>query len=138
MLLVSTYVAPSGIHGLGVFAGRRIRAGERVWTFDPLWDHFIPDADFERMPSSARRFLKTYAYHNSAHGMGYILEADNGRFMNHSEAPNLDFADLDGFALRTIEKGEEMTCDYRQCCEEHMNHRPFARAAKREPILVAG
>lgn len=128
MLTVPTYVAASGIHGLGVFAGRKIKKGERVWTFDPLWDHEIPDSVFDALPPISQKFLKIYAYHNSLHAGGYIVESDNGRFMNHSDAPNLDFAKGDGFALRDIEKGEEMTCSYKQCCEEYMGRLPFRRA----------
>lgn len=127
MLLVPTYVSQSGIHGLGVFAARRIRMGERVWTFDPYWDHFIPDEAFANLPAPSKRFLRIYAYHNSLHGPGYIVESDNGRFMNHADHPNLDFSGPDGFATRTIERGEEMTCDYRQCCEEHHGRQPFRR-----------
>ncbi len=119
MLLVPSYVAPSGIQGLGVFAGRKIKKGERIWTFDPRWDHFIEDSEFETLSEVQKKFLKVYAYHNHHHGPGFILESDNGRFMNHSTAPNLDFAQLDGFALRDIAKGEEMTCNYQQCCDEH-------------------
>ncbi len=119
MLLVPTYVTMSGIHGLGVFADKDIKKGERVWTFDPRWDHFIEDSEFGRLSKVQQKFLKIYAYHNHHHGTGYILESDNGRFMNHTTEPNLDFAKLDGFALRDIKKDEEMTCDYRQCCDEH-------------------
>jgi SET domain-containing protein len=43
-----------------------------------------------------------------------VLEFDNGRFMNHSDAPNTDFTDPDtGWAIRDIAAGEEITCNYR-------------------------
>lgn len=42
-----------------------------------------------------------------------VLEFDNGRFMNHSPAPNTDFRDPEtGWAVRDIAAGEEITCDY--------------------------
>lgn len=128
MLLIPTYVAMSGIHGLGVFAGRKIKKGERVWTFDQQWDHIIPDAEFDALSPVQKKFLKIYAYHNRHHGSGYILESDNGRFMNHSFEPNLDFANLDGFALCDIARDEELTCDYRQCCDEHEKRLVFRAA----------
>jgi len=42
-----------------------------------------------------------------------VVELDNGRFMNHSEAPNTRFDNPDaGFTLRAIEPGEELICNY--------------------------
>lgn len=130
MLLIPTYVAASGIHGLGVYAAKKIKKGQKVWIFDPHWDHQISDQDFDGLAQVQKKFLKIYAYHNQHHGPGFILESDNGRFMNHSEAPNLDFANLDGFALRDIEKDEELTCDYRQCCDEHKTRIAFRGVKK--------
>jgi hypothetical protein len=41
MLMVRTYLAPSAIEGLGVFAGEFIERGRLVWTLNPLFDIFI-------------------------------------------------------------------------------------------------
>ena len=42
-----------------------------------------------------------------------VLDADNGRHMNHSRQPNTDFRDATfGFAIRDIASGEEITCNY--------------------------
>jgi len=138
MLIIPTYVASSGIHGLGVFAGQKIKQGERVWTFDPLWDHIIPDEVYAALPAASQKFLKIYAYHNRLHGPGYIVESDNGRFMNHNDKPNLDFTDGDGFALTDIPRGAELTCDYKQCCEECMERLPFRKVRDAGFATTAG
>jgi hypothetical protein len=42
-----------------------------------------------------------------------IIELDNGRFMNHSTAPNTRFSDPDeGFTRVGIAAHQELTCDY--------------------------
>ena len=38
MLRVPTYLGPSSIHGIGVFAVERILAGAEVWRFSPGLD----------------------------------------------------------------------------------------------------
>lgn len=60
MLLVPTYVAPSAIQGLGVFAAEPVTEGAPIWRFEPGID------------------------------------------LTH--------------ARRAIGQGEEITCDYRECC----------------------
>ena len=42
-----------------------------------------------------------------------ILDADEARFMNHSDDPNLDFSsDVCGRAARDIAADEELTCEH--------------------------
>ena len=60
-------------------------------------------------------FIERYTYPHIRMPGVLILEADNGRFMNHSEAPNTDFSGFDhGFAIRDIAQGEEITCNYHE------------------------
>ncbi|MGO9171780.1 MAG: hypothetical protein ACLP7P_07420 [Rhodomicrobium sp.] len=45
----------------------------------------------------------------------WVLEADNGRFTNRSEAPNTDFTGFEeGFAIPGIAPGEEIACNYHE------------------------
>jgi SET domain-containing protein len=113
MMLVKTYVAPSGIEGVGVFAGEPIAKGTTIWRFDPHFDRTIPRSELENFPEGIRDFLEKYSYPYHAEPDVIVIEADNGRFMNHSNEPNTDFSRMDfGFALRDIKVGEELSCDY--------------------------
>lgn len=109
---VSTYVAASRIEGVGVFTAEPIRRGQTVWAFDPLFDRLIPLAEYEAARPLVKDFLDKYAY-PSPDRPGYLVyETDNGRFMNHTHEPNLDFSGPNAVALRDIAAGEELTCNY--------------------------
>ncbi len=41
MMLVKTYLAPSQIQGLGVFAGEPIPCGSQLWVLNPKFDIFV-------------------------------------------------------------------------------------------------
>ena len=55
MLTVSTYVAPSAIEGLGVFAGEFIERGRLMWSLNPKFDIFIYREEIEGL----RRICRT-------------------------------------------------------------------------------
>ena len=113
MLLVSTYVAASAVEGVGVFAAERIRKGALIWRLEPSFDRLIPVDKYESAPPYLKELLDRYAYPSPDKPGFIVYEVDNGRFMNHSETPNTDFSDSGGAtALRDIEPGEELTCNY--------------------------
>jgi SET domain-containing protein len=113
MLLISTYVAQSPIEGLGVFAGEPVRRGDLFWSFNPKFDICIRPEELEGLPPHMLDYLRRYTYpHLELPGV-VILDSDNGKFMNHSLAPNTDFRIFDkGYALVDIAEGEEITCNY--------------------------
>lgn len=112
-MLVSTYVAPSALDGVGVFAAEAIKKGAVIWRFDPSFDRLIPLDRYLAAPPHLKDLLDRYAYPSPEESGFLIYEVDNGRFMNHSETPNTDFSDFRaGRALRNIEAGEELTCNY--------------------------
>lgn len=106
------------MHGTGLFAAEPIAAGTPTWRFTPGIDLAIhPDA-LEALPDVGRDWFATYAYLDIRTGL-YVLCADDARFMNHSDTPNVA-GDYDrepvfgvDVASRDIEAGEELTCDYR-------------------------
>lgn len=113
MMLVRTYLANSAIEGVGIFADEPIKAGDIVWKLEPKFDVFFTESDVENLPPHMQDFVSRYGYpHMSQPGIT-VLEADNGRFMNHCEQPNTDFTRFDlGYAIRDIAAGEEITCNY--------------------------
>lgn len=113
MMLVPTYVAPSAIEGVGVFAAEDIPAGARIWELAPGLDRLIGKKELEELPPVLQGFADRYGYPYPHDPDVLIVELDNGRFMNHSDRPNTRFDDPDsGFTRRAIRAGEELTCDY--------------------------
>lgn len=118
MLLVKTKLQMSGIQGLGVFADQFIPAGAVVWEQHPQFDIQFPPAALDEFPQYTRDRIMHFAYVDKRTGMG-ILCADDARFMNHSNDPNTrTFVDENGherdLAVRDIQPGDEITCDYHE------------------------
>jgi len=115
MLMVSTYLAPSAIEGLGVFAGEFIERGRLVWSLNPKFDIFVHQSEIEGYTAHVQDFIARYAYPHLEMPGVVIVDSDNGRFMNHSLTPNTDFRIFDkGYALIDIAQGEELTCNYHE------------------------
>jgi len=116
MLLVPTRLAPSPIHGFGVFAAAPIAQGTPVWRFAPGLDMEFEPGIVDTLPAQVRTFFSHYGYLDRNVGR-IILCFDDARFVNHSDMPNVatDYA-LDAYgmdvALRDIAAGEELTMDY--------------------------
>ena len=118
MLLVKTKIAPSKIHGIGLFADQFISKGTIVWKFVPGFDMKFTQEEIETLPQTAREFLSTYDYVSNRTGY-HVLCIDNARFYNHSKTPNTTDIELEGtdeeggdVAVRDIQVGEEITYDY--------------------------
>lgn len=127
MLLVKTIVKSSSIAGMGLFADENIKEGTNVWQYTPETCNVITKEQFQILLQSFHKTEKqliqyylTYTYYQAKLN-GMILCLDNGRYVNHSEKPNLvgpsylskDNAWQYSVASRDILKGEELTEDYR-------------------------
>jgi SET domain-containing protein len=112
MLCVPTYVAPSRIAGMGLFAGRDLEGGLVIWRFTEGVDWRL-DADMvATLPEPFGSKLRHYLYRDES-GM-YVLCGDNAKFMNHDDDPNCDDSgEVCTVTRRAIRAGEELTCDYR-------------------------
>lgn len=120
VLLIDTYVAPSAIEGLGLFAASFIPKGTPLWKFDSRFDLLFERSEIAAFPETQRQLMERYSYPVSSGSSVMIYETDNGRFVNHSEAPNMGCADPTlGVALRDIEAGEEITNDYAEFWPEY-------------------
>jgi uncharacterized protein len=127
MLLVKTFLAPSKIHGIGLFAAEPIRKGTVLWRMNPLIDIELTEAQVRTLAPPAREQLEKYTYTDLVRKR-LVLCGDDARFFNHDDAPNcLDYPDAEGgktVASRDIAVGEELTCDYAQI---DANHRPYGK-----------
>ena len=115
-MLIETRVAPSDIHGLGLFAAHAVPRGTPVWKFQPGFDRAFAPAEFAALPPLAQAHTRWFAYLDAADGRR-VLNGDHACFINHSPTPNTG-APPDAqqpvvtVALRDIAAGEEITCDY--------------------------
>ena len=113
MMLVPTYVAPSPIEGVGVFAAEPIARGTLIWQLAPELDRLIHSSDIPSLPPLFQDFVERYGYPYPHDPKQLIIELDNGRFMNHSDRPNTIFSDPDaGYTVADIAAGEELLCNY--------------------------
>lgn len=113
MMLVRTHLSNSSIEGVGIYASEPIKAGEVIWRIEPKFDVFFTQNDIEKLPQHMQDFIARYSYPHMTKPGIWVLELDNGRFMNHSDSPNTDFTEFEkGYAIRDIAAGEEITCNY--------------------------
>lgn len=110
MLTVRTSLRPSTIHGIGCFAEEPIQKGQVIWVFNSYMDIRLPVDDVQKFPDAIREFWQIYAYEELHNGIRTAtLSCDFSRHMNHSNRPNIHKGTT---ALRDIDVGEELTCDY--------------------------
>jgi SET domain-containing protein len=113
LLLIEHYVAPSSIHGLGVFAANFVPNGSKVWEYHPAIDRLIPVSDLEGLPDHVITRLEAHSeYLPDRHALRVAVDGDY--YMNHSDDPNLEDDGVFVFARRDIRAGEELLCNYRQ------------------------
>ena len=77
MLLVPTYVAPSAVEGVGIFAAEDIPEGAMIWQLEQALDRLIPASEVASQPESVREFIERYAYPYARH-YRLVVELDNG------------------------------------------------------------
>jgi hypothetical protein len=107
--MINVVVAPSGIHGLGIFARRNFRAGDTILRID---DSRAVDESHPLRPEAGE--FEVHCDYLAA-GRVVLLPAPE-RYINSSCNPNTFVKTLDGIrhvlALRPIRNGEEITYDY--------------------------
>jgi len=111
MLIVKTKLAPSLIHGIGVFTEEFIPSGSIIWQWHEGIDHKVSPELVDALPEVCQEVFKRYSWIENDM---YIICIDNERYINHSDNPNCVFPDdgTIGFAARDIQIGEEITQDY--------------------------
>jgi SET domain-containing protein len=116
MLSIRTRVAPSPIHGVGVYACETVQPGTTVWRFDPGFDRVIDESELTNAPAAFREYVDMYAYASSDLGGRLLLPCDHAKFLNHSDTPNTEALSFVSIARRLIEIDDEVTCDYGKFC----------------------
>jgi SET domain-containing protein len=108
---------PSAIHGIGVCTTNPIRKGEFLRLWDPEDWRFVPFAEAEKDPELwAVRDIYCVKDATGYHCPLDFHRMSIGWYMNHSDTPNVSSSkelNYEYFALRDIEPGEEIVCDYR-------------------------
>ena len=103
-LRTRVYVAPSPIHGKGLYARRHIAAGEYIGTYEG------PRA--KRNGSHVLWVFEEGQEPEGRRGMNLL------RYLNHHDEPLAEFDGFDLYALREIEPDEEITINYNGTGEE--------------------
>jgi SET domain-containing protein len=110
--VVKIKLAPSAIHGVGVFALRDINKGEKLYTDAIPHQLDLPYRKFKHLDPQIREILLGHfpLIVDGSHFMYPVTKMS--AYLNHSDTPNYD-AKSDK-ALKKIRAGEEITEDYRQ------------------------
>ena len=109
--IVKIRLAPSGVHGVGVFAMRDIKKGEKLYT-DIIPHQFdLPYSKFKKLNPDVRD-LVLGQFPLIVDGSHFLYPvAKMSAYLNHSDTPNYD--GVNDAALKKIKAGEEVTEDYR-------------------------
>ncbi len=115
MMLIRTKVAPSGIHGMGLFVIEFTPQGTPIWRFQPGFDHDFSPEEYAALPALAREHTRWFCFMRADGHV--ILSGDHACFINHSPNPNTGAppqpaSPVTTIALRDIAAGEEITCNY--------------------------
>jgi len=105
----------SHINGIGLFTDENIEKGEKVLGSSPKLDLEVTQDRFDTLSENEKLTLKHYGY--KAKDNKWHLNFDDVRFLNHSDKPNITQSETNSsllIARRGIEKGEELTQDYRE------------------------
>jgi len=119
-------LAPSEIHGIGVFALRDIKKGQRLYLNIVPNMYDVPYKLFNKLRPEIREMILSHFPHKVTEGVQ--TEEDKQRYgdaqtfwfpvnnmqayLNHADEPNYD--GQEDKALKVIRKGEEITEDYRK------------------------
>ncbi len=95
----NAYVGKSPIHGRGLFARDTIGEGAYIGTY-------------EGQPTENDGMHVLWLLDEELDQWEGIDGKNEMRFLNHSDKPNADFWNADLYALRKIDKDEEITFDY--------------------------
>src|SRR5262249_37343851 len=96
--------------GYGVFTTQPLPQGTFIWVLDYL-DHVLTKEQVSALPLPLRRQVDKYGYNDPLGNT--IFCWDHARYMNHScEPTSRAVGDCLEVAIRDIQAGEQLTCEY--------------------------
>ncbi len=115
MLHIKYRLAPSAIHGIGVFSVHDISEGFYIAEASPLLDINLNQDQFTSLSNEEQQEIKHHGHFDKILNMWHV-DFDMTRFANHSDTPNLiQKYNEKGYyilSLREIKSGEELTINY--------------------------
>ncbi len=117
-------LGPSKIHGIGVFAIRKIKKGTYAFSGDDENMVWVGKSNLRNLPREIRRLYEDFAVikkNGTLYGCPRnfnILTV--GWYLNCSQNPNVGCdvgRGYEFYALRDIKRGEELTVDYKTYSE---------------------
>ena len=115
----------TSIAGFGIYACRNIREGEIIFKGEERAQRIVTRRHVEKHWNEEEKMhFRRYAYSVSPE-LFILWDEDPSEWapQNHSCEPNTAFDGLNVHAIRNIRKDEELTLDYTQFLDEHME--PF-------------
>ena len=131
MLTVSTYVAPSAIDGLGVFAGEYIERGRLMWSLNPKFDIFISREEIEGYAPHLQNFISRYSYpHLEIPGCGGRRLRQRALHESQPHARTRTSASSTKATLWSIlPKATRLTCNYHEFDPTFVGYFPTVQVA---------
>src|SRR5580698_3122251 len=112
---VYTRLAPSKVGGVGVFAIRQIPKGKFMFEDDDEPFVEVPERFVKQMPGETRKLYEDFCVLKDGNYLCPVSfnKLNPSWFLNHSATPNVGTnAEIQFYALRDIEAGEELVADY--------------------------
>lgn len=128
MLLIETFLKEVPGMGIGLFTKNDLKENEIIYEDCDIFSKTFTEDKFNSLSKQHRDFIRFYGCYVSAKNVWY-LDTDNGRFMNHSENPNVSYdwgTYLEGgkgtmIALKDIKAGTELVSNYRLHSDQFKN-----------------
>ncbi len=119
------FMRGNAIAGFGIYAKRKIKKGEVIFRGEERAQRIVTRSFVENnWDENAKLHFRRYAYPLSSEL--FVLwdeEPSDWAPQNHSCSPNTGFDGLNVIAKSEIQEGEELTLDYAEFLDEHME--PF-------------
>lgn len=109
--IVRTQLRPSSIHGIGVFALRDLKKGDKLYADVVPNASDLPYSKLKKLRPEVKQAILN-AWPNIINGAHFLYPVTKtNAFINHSDTPNYDINNDE--IITDVKAGEEITMDYR-------------------------
>ena len=116
MLLIEVEVKDTNGKGLWLFTPNFIPKGTVVYK-DSEMCHIWNNDKVNSLPEIKKNWWHKYATYKQAENNWYLC-TDDARYWNHDDNPNCRYIGDEMIAVEDILKGQELTSDYKEFCDE--------------------